>query len=90
MIRTFRSKPLRRFFETGDAARLSVPNIGRIVRIIRALDAATKPDDMNLPGFHFHGLEGSARWSVRVTGNRRLTFGWNGTDAVDVDLEDYH
>ena len=45
---------------------------------------------MNLPGYHFHALRGVRRWSVRVTGNWRITFGWSGIDAIDVDLEDYH
>lgn len=45
---------------------------------------------MNLLGYFFHGLEGEQRWSVRVTGNWRITFGWDGTDVIDVDLEDYH
>ena len=90
MIRTFRSKPLRQFFETGHAGRLSVQNDARVRRILRALMVAAKPEDMNLPGYFFHGLEGGMRWSVRVTGNWRLTFGWDGADAIDVDLEDYH
>lgn len=90
MIRTFRSKPLRQFFETGNAGRLSVQNDARVRRILRALMVAAKPEDMNLPGYFFHGLEGGMRWSVRVTGNWRITFGWDGADAVDVDLEDYH
>jgi toxin HigB-1 len=46
---------------------------------------------MNIAGFHFHGLRGKPkRWSVRVTGNYRITFGWSGEDALDVDFEDYH
>jgi toxin HigB-1 len=45
---------------------------------------------VNLPGYYFHGLRGVHRWSIRVTGNRRITFGWDGADAIDVDLEDYH
>jgi len=41
--------------------------------------------------FRFHGLQGKPpRWSVRVTGNYRITFGWSGENALDVDLEDYH
>lgn len=48
------------------------------------------PQDMNVPGFFFHGLKGVERYSVRVTGNWRITFSWRGVDAVDVDLEDYH
>lgn len=90
MIRTFRRKALRTYFETANARGLSVTSIARVGRILRALDDATRPEHMNLPGFHFHALKGARRWSVRVTGNWRLTFAWDGTDALDVDLEDYH
>lgn len=90
MVRTFRSKPLRQFFETRKSDKLAVQNTARISRILRALDVATKPEDMNLPGYFFHGLEGEQRWSVRVTANWRVTFGWDGADVIDVDLEDYH
>lgn len=90
MIRTFRSKPLRQFVKTGKPEKLPVQNTARISRILRAMDAAIKPEDMNLPGYFFHGLEGEQRWSVRVTGNWRITVGWDGTDVIDVDLEDYH
>lgn len=93
MIRTIKSKGLRRFAETGDASKLSVPQAdARIRRILAALDAATAPEDMNLPGFYFHALTGNRRgdYTVRVTGNWRITFAWDGVDAIDVDLEDYH
>ena len=92
MIRSFRSKVLRRFFETGDPRGLSVPDSGRVARILAALDDAGRAEDMNVPGYHFHGLAGSrkGRYSVRATGNWRVTFGWDGEDAIDVDLEDYH
>jgi proteic killer suppression protein len=90
VIRTFRRKPLRAYFETGTASGLSVRNVERVGHMLRALDKATRPEQMNLPGFHFHALHGERRWSIRVTGNWRITFGWDGADAIDVDLEDYH
>ena len=90
MIRSFRNKGLRIYFATGAARALGVPNEARVGRILRALDDATLPDQMNLPGYRFHSLRGERRWSVRVTGNWRVTFGWDGNDALDVDLEDYH
>ena len=64
----------------------------RLRRILVALDAAASPENMDLPGYHFHGLTGRdrGRYSVRMTGNWRITFGWSGEDAVEVDLEDYH
>lgn len=90
MIRTFRSRPLRTFFESGAGFKLPVQNTARVRRILLVLDKAGVPEDMNLPGYYFHGLQGEPRWSVRVTGNWRITFGWDGADAIDVDLEDYH
>ena len=46
---------------------------------------------MNLAGYRLHSLYGKPpRWSVRVTGNYRITFGWSGENASDVDFEDYH
>lgn len=92
MIGSFRSKALQRFFETGKARGLSVQDDKRVSRILRYLDDVERPEDMNLPGLYFHGLSGrdKGRFSVRVTGNWRITFGWDGEDAVEVDLEDYH
>jgi proteic killer suppression protein len=47
---------------------------------------------MDIRGLKFHGLKGAdkGRYSVRASGNYRITFGWDGEDAIDVDLEDYH
>jgi toxin HigB-1 len=89
---TFRSKALRQFAEAGAAAKLPVQNADRVRRILAALDAAVKPENMNLPGFKFHSLKGKdkGRYSVWVSGNYRITFGWSSEDAVDIDIEDYH
>lgn len=87
----FRDKALKRYWETGEAVGLSVPNVERVGRMLRALDVAERPEEMDLPGYRFHRLRGTPhRWSLRVTGNWRLTFGWNGADAIDIELEDYH
>jgi toxin HigB-1 len=92
VIRSFRSKALRRFAEDGDASKLSVKNLARIEIVLRRLNAAQTPEQMNWPGLFFHPLRGQdqGRYSVRVTGNYRITFAWKGKDALDVDLEDYH
>jgi len=61
VIRSFRNRALRRYFEAGDPSGLSVPNVARVGRILRALDAATRPEQLNLPGFYLHPLQGEAR-----------------------------
>lgn len=92
MIKSFKDKGLRRFFERNDASKLSVQNPARIKRILAALDAAKRPADMNIPGWRWHPLGQMApgRYAVEASGNWRVTFAWDGEDAVEVDLEDYH
>ena len=60
--------------------------------ILARLSAATSPQDMNLPGLTLHELTGQRKgtWSVKLSGNWRITFTFDGVDAYDVDLEDYH
>ena len=71
---------------------MSVENVGRLDRILTRLDAAANPAEMNLPGWRFHSRKGDAkgRFAVDASANWRVTFGWNGQDATEVDLEDYH
>ncbi|WP_428332383.1 type II toxin-antitoxin system RelE/ParE family toxin [Novosphingobium sp.] len=93
MIASFRNKALRQLWEQGDSSKLPVPNVARVERVLARLDSAVTPDDMNLPGFRFHGLQGKPRrYAVDASGNYRVTFGWDtaGGDAVDIDIEDYH
>jgi len=92
MIESIRHKALRNYWSKGQTKGLNANWVPRISRILRALDVATEPEEMNLPGYYFHGLSGkdAGRYSVRVTGNYRITFGWSDNDAIDIDLEDYH
>ena len=92
MIETFKSKALAAYWNKGDGSKLSAASLPRIGMLLQALNAATVPEDMNLPGYHFHQLSGrdAGRFSVRVTANWRLTFAWEHPNALKVDLEDYH
>ena len=92
MIRNYRSKALRRLVEQGDASKLGVPNVRRLERILTELDSAVTPEAMIMPGLRFHGLKGKdkGRFAVDASANWRITFAWDGEDAIEVDLEDYH
>ena len=61
-------------------------------RQLDRLDEAHSPQEMNLPGWRFHRLEGAlaGHYSVRVNGNWRMTFTFEGADAILVDYQDYH
>lgn len=91
MIGGFRHKGLEEIYLTGKTRRIAADQIRKCVRILQLLEVAEQPDEMNIVGLRFHGLQGDPkRWSVRVTGNYRITFGWSGENALDVDFEDYH
>ena len=91
MIGSFRHKGLEEIYRTGKTRRISADHVGKCVRILQLLEVAAQPGDMNIASFRFHGLQGKPkRWSVRVTANYRITFGWSGESALDADLEDYH
>ena len=92
MIRTFKHRGLERFFKKGDHRGIIAKSEVRIERLLDRLDAVPRAEDMNIPGFKFHQLSGDRKstYAVTVTGNGRITFRFDGEDAVDVDLEDYH
>ena len=84
MIRSFRHKDDRRKVQAAQADKIS--------RVLAVLDRAAAPDDMALPGHRLHPLKGglAGSWAVSVSGNWRIVWRFEGPDAVDVDLIDYH
>jgi toxin HigB-1 len=92
MIQRFRHKGLEQFFLTGSRAGIQPRHARRLRLILARLHASTGPRDMRLPGFDCHPLSGdrTGEWAVSVSGNWRVTFLFEGTDAVSVNYEDYH
>lgn len=92
MIKSFKHKGLEKFFYHDDRSRINPQHAEELARILDRLDASVKPQDMNLPGYRLHGLKGKDKgiWAVWVSGNWRVTFKFEGTDAVLVDYLDYH
>lgn len=92
MIQSFRHRGIERFFRAGTKAGIQAKHEKRLRLQLGRLDAATGPDDMNLPGWRLHPLKGELRghWAVWVDENWRLTFTFENGDAVLVDYIDYH
>jgi proteic killer suppression protein len=91
MVGGFRHKGLEEIYLTGKTRRIGAPYLRKCVRILQSLEVATQPEEMKLAGYRFHRLHSSPqRWSVRITGNYRITFAWSGENAEDIDFEDYH
>lgn len=92
MILRFRHKGLERLFTTGNASGVSAQQAGKIRLILAQLHMAAEPAAMNIPGMRFHALSGDRKgqYAVSVSGNWRIVFEFEGQDATQVDLVDYH
>jgi proteic killer suppression protein len=92
MIKSFRHKGLEALFTKGDSSGVTAQFVPKLRRMLALLDSSSSSAGMNLPGWRLHMLKGGRKghWAVSVSGNWRLVFAFDGTDAVDVDLVDYH
>jgi len=92
MIKSFRHAGLERFFRSGSKAGIQPKHAEKLARQLFALENAIRPRDMSAPGWRLHQLRGefAGHWSIDVSGNWRLTFTFEGTDAILVDYQDYH
>lgn len=92
VIKSWKHKELQRFYQLGRADGINPKHAHRLTLTLQMLDAATKPEDMNLPGMRFHKLKGEFKYyySVTVSGNWKVIFQFEGKDAVLVNYLDYH
>jgi proteic killer suppression protein len=92
VIKSFRSKGLADLWATGRSAKIDARMHRRILLRLDRLDVASRPEEMDLPGFDFHALRGfePTRYTVHVNGPWCITFEFDAGDAVGVDLEQYH
>jgi proteic killer suppression protein len=92
MIRTFRHKGLKAFYEGRRSAKVDRSHVAKLARVLSALDEETGPHEMDLPGFRLHPLKGRSKgyFSVWISGNWRVIFRFEGVDVLDVDYVDYH
>ena len=92
MIKSFKHKGFEKLFYEDDRSRINPDHLSKLLRILDRLDASKNSQDMNLPGYKLHKLKGKQKgvWSVWVSGNWRVTFEFEGCDALNVDYIDYH
>ena len=92
MIFSFKDKDTRELYETGDNRRFKA--IARIaLRKLDMLAAATQVETLRVPPCnHLEALSGDRKgqWSIRINGQWRICFKWNGCNAEEVEIVDYH
>jgi toxin HigB-1 len=92
MIRSFKHRGLKRLYERGDRSGIRPDLLDTVEDILARLDESDAPQALNLPGYRLHRLKGDWEgfWSVTVRANWRVIFRFQGADAFDVELIDYH
>ena len=92
MIKTFRHKSLRRFYDDDDSRKLPPEMVVRIRSILTALDAARSIEALDRPSFRLHPLKGELAgfFAVAVRANWRIIFRFENGNVLDVDFLDYH
>jgi proteic killer suppression protein len=92
MIMSFRHAGIEKFFKTGSKAGIQPAHATKLSIQLFALDAARSVGDLGTPGWRLHPLKGDLKghWSIQVNGNWRLTFRFEGENAILVDYQDYH
>ena len=92
MVRSFKHRGLKRLYERGDRSGIRPDLLETVEDFLARLDEAATPQALNLPGYRLHPLKGDLQgfWSVAVRANWRIMFRFEGTDAFDVELTDYH
>ena len=93
MIVSIIHKGLKRLWEKNDSSRLPPEQVGKIRRILEALDTVKTLDPLRaIPGYRLHPLTGGLKgyWSITVTGNYRIIFEFRDENAYLIDYLDYH
>ncbi|WP_232846265.1 type II toxin-antitoxin system RelE/ParE family toxin [Amphritea pacifica] len=74
MIKTFKHKGLRLYYETGSIRGIQAKHANRLRMQLVALDTALEVSDLDIPGYKLHPMKGDRKgiWAISVSGNWRL------------------
>jgi toxin HigB-1 len=93
VIKSYRSKALKRLVERGDPSGVNPNHLLKLRLILATLANATRLADIDPHGaLGLHPLKGAmaGRYAVSVSGNWRVVFRFEGGDVLEVDYLDYH
>ena len=92
MIKSFKHKGLKKFYETGSKQGVQAQHASKLRLQLAALDSAQVLEDLDIPGYRLHELRGNRKgiWLISVSGNWRITFEFTDGNISIVNYEDYH
>ena len=92
MIISFKHKGLEKFFNSGDKSGIQEKHTQRLRLILNRLNLMAKIEDVSFPSANLHKLKGEKKdlWSIKISGNWRITFKFENENVYIVDYLDYH
>ena len=92
MIKSFKHKGLKKFFESGSTAKIDAHHAAKLRLILSDLNSAHTVGDMDSPAYKLHALKGNRKniYSVWINGYWRVTFEFYDGNAYILNYEDYH
>jgi len=93
MIRSFADKQTAAIFEGFKVKALPTELQATARRKLKAIDSVVRVDELKLPpGNRLEVLKGGRKgqYSIRINVQWRVCFRWDGKDAHEVEVVDYH
>ena len=92
MIASFRDREAETLFLSRRASKRLAPDAKAALTKLLLIDAATRLGELMLPpGNDLKKLGGTpGLWQVRIRGPYRVRFRWDGQNAYDVEIGDFH
>ncbi|MDZ7784231.1 MAG: type II toxin-antitoxin system RelE/ParE family toxin [Halioglobus sp.] len=92
MIKSFKHKGLKRFYESGSKQGIQAKYAPEFSMQLASLDSAHSIEDIDIPGYRLHQLKGDRKgvWSISVSGNWRITSEFTDGNVYIINYEDYH
>jgi len=92
MIKSFKHKGLEKLYNSGSTKGIQAIHAKKLRMQLAALDTASLIEDLDIPGYRLHRLQGNKGnlWSITVSANWCITFELTDGNVYIVNYEDYH
>lgn len=93
MIKTFKNDDTLKIYQRQRSRKFPSDIQQVALRKLRMINNSVSINDLRVPpANHLEKLKGNrvGQWSIRINDQWRVCFKWEGSDAYDVEITDYH
>jgi proteic killer suppression protein len=93
VIKTFKDDETQKIYQRQRSQKLPSDIQQVALRKLRMINNSVSINDLRVPpANHLEKLSGNraGQWSIRINDQWRVCFRWEGSDAYDVEIADYH